>query len=65
MSLFKARPLELVELCGAPRSPADSILAQLNDSQFQRGLEALREHAATAAVEPVVEPVDFFVFRAA
>lgn len=43
---------------------ADSILAQLNDSHFQRGLEALRKHAATAAVEPVVEPVDFFVFRA-
>lgn len=43
---------------------ADSILAQLNDSHFQRGLEALRKHAATAALEPVVEPVDYFVFRA-
>lgn len=43
---------------------ADSILAQLNDSQFQRGLEAVRRYAMTAAVEPIVEPVDFFVFRA-
>lgn len=43
---------------------ADSILAQLNDSEFQRGLDALREYAETAAVGPVVEPVDFFVFRA-
>jgi ubiquinone/menaquinone biosynthesis C-methylase UbiE len=43
---------------------ADSILVQLRDSEFQRGLDALREYAATAAPGPVVEPVDFFVFRA-
>ena len=43
---------------------ADSILVQLSDSEFERGLDALRAHAAVAARnEPVVEPIDFFVFR--
>ena len=43
---------------------ADSILVQLSDSEFKKGLAALREHAETAPVhEPVVEPVDFFVFQ--
>ena len=43
---------------------ADSILAQLSDSEFEKGLAALREHAAVAPLhEPVVEPVDFFVFQ--
>jgi len=43
---------------------ADSILLQLPDSEFQRGLERLLAHAATAdANQPVVEPIDFFVFR--
>jgi ubiquinone/menaquinone biosynthesis C-methylase UbiE len=43
---------------------ADSILAQLSDSEFQMGLGALREYATTAPPGAVVEPVDFFVFRA-
>ena len=43
---------------------ADSILARLSDQEFDAGLAALREHAATAPLdEPVVELVDFFVFR--
>jgi len=41
---------------------ADSILVQLSDREFQAGLVALREHAATASQEPVIELVDFFVF---
>ncbi|MGC2443228.1 class I SAM-dependent methyltransferase [Candidatus Binatus sp.] len=43
---------------------ADSILVQLSDREFDQGLAALREHAKTTPPNaPVVEPVDFFVFR--
>jgi ubiquinone/menaquinone biosynthesis C-methylase UbiE len=43
---------------------ADSILTQLSDQEFEAGLAALREHAVTAPLnEPVIEVVDFFVFR--
>lgn len=43
---------------------ADSILAQLSDREFEEGLAALRQHAATApSDEPVTELVDFFAFR--
>jgi ubiquinone/menaquinone biosynthesis C-methylase UbiE len=43
---------------------ADSILSQLSDQEFEAGLAALREHAPTAPLdEPVIELVDFFVFR--
>jgi SAM-dependent methyltransferase len=43
---------------------ADSILIQLADDAFGAGLAALREHARNAPQdEPVIEPVDFFVFR--
>jgi ubiquinone/menaquinone biosynthesis C-methylase UbiE len=43
---------------------ADSILTQLSDPEFAAGLEALRAHASTRYDgQPVVEPVDFFVFR--
>jgi SAM-dependent methyltransferase len=42
---------------------ADSILVQLPDREFERGLASLREHAAGATTdEPVIEPIDFFVF---
>lgn len=45
---------------------ADSILIQLSDREFEAGLAAVRKHAATCpSNEPVVEPVDFFVFRCA
>jgi SAM-dependent methyltransferase len=43
---------------------ADSILVQLSDEAFEIGMTALRDHARSASPEePVVEPVDFFVFR--
>ncbi|MGH7780787.1 MAG: class I SAM-dependent methyltransferase [Candidatus Binataceae bacterium] len=43
---------------------ADSILIQLSDHEFEQGLAALRRHAPTRPPdEPVIEPVDFFVFR--
>jgi SAM-dependent methyltransferase len=43
---------------------ADSILIQLTDVAFGAGLAALRDYARQALrVEPVIEPVDFFVFR--
>jgi ubiquinone/menaquinone biosynthesis C-methylase UbiE len=43
---------------------ADSILVQLSDSEFERGLQALRSHAQNVPRGGVVEPVDFLVFRA-
>ncbi len=43
---------------------ADSILIRLQDSDFARGLEAVRKRAEKAPFGAVVEPVDFFVFRA-
>jgi hypothetical protein len=43
---------------------ADSILVQLSDQEFEQGLAALYEHAASAPPnEAVIELVDFFVFR--
>jgi ubiquinone/menaquinone biosynthesis C-methylase UbiE len=43
---------------------ADSILVQLPDREFEEGLAALRKHALEAKdADPVVEPVDFFVFQ--
>jgi len=43
---------------------ADSILVQLSDREFEEGLAALSEYAATAPPgKPVIELVDFFVFR--
>ena len=43
---------------------ADSILAQLTDSEFEEGLTSLRQHAAQQpSSQPVIEPVDFFIFR--
>lgn len=43
---------------------ADSILVQLPDSEFKRGLQAVSAHAAGAATDKrVVEPIDFFVFH--
>jgi ubiquinone/menaquinone biosynthesis C-methylase UbiE len=45
---------------------ADSILVQLPDHEFQQGLAAVRKYAATRPPdEPVIDPLDFFVFRAA
>ena len=41
---------------------ADSVLAQLDPAEFARGLAAIRKHAGRA-VDAVVEPIDFLVFR--
>lgn len=41
----------------------DSILASLNAQDLQEGLAALRLHAAVVDPQPVVEPIDVFVFR--
>jgi len=71
---FQRHRHEVVESEVAPGWPAyaekiayraDSILAQLSDDEFADGLAALRRHASTAPREPVLEPVDFFVFRRA
>ena len=43
---------------------ADSILIQVPDHEFEQGLAALRMQAlSTTGSDPVMEPVDFFVFR--
>jgi ubiquinone/menaquinone biosynthesis C-methylase UbiE len=42
---------------------ADSVLASLSQSDFDSGMEALRSSAARAEEEPVLEPIDFFVFK--
>lgn len=43
---------------------ADSILIQLSDQEFEQGVAAVRKHAATRPPdEPVIDPLDFFVFR--
>jgi ubiquinone/menaquinone biosynthesis C-methylase UbiE len=40
---------------------ADSVLARLNQTEFEVGLSAVRAHAASVD-RPVEEPIDFFVF---
>ncbi len=42
---------------------ADSVLAQLSQSVFESGIEAMRVHAASVGDKPVYEPIDLFVFR--
>jgi ubiquinone/menaquinone biosynthesis C-methylase UbiE len=43
---------------------ADSILVQLTDSEFEQGLTSLRRYSALQpSRQPVIEPVDFFIFR--
>jgi ubiquinone/menaquinone biosynthesis C-methylase UbiE len=41
---------------------ADSILASLNDSDFEAGLQALRSAATMMPACTITEPIDFFVF---
>jgi ubiquinone/menaquinone biosynthesis C-methylase UbiE len=41
---------------------SDSILASLNEEEFQAGLEAVRSHAANTPSRAVTEPIDFLVF---
>jgi hypothetical protein len=42
---------------------ADSILASLNQRDFEAGMEALRAQAALIDPHAVSEPIDIFVFR--
>lgn len=41
----------------------DSVLARLSPKELETGLAAVRRHGAGAGEEPVVEPIDLFVFR--
>jgi ubiquinone/menaquinone biosynthesis C-methylase UbiE len=40
----------------------DSIIASLNDDDFEAGMQAVRHAAASSVTQPVTEPIDFFVF---
>ena len=42
----------------------DSVLARLSQDEFEAGLAAVRRYAAIEARQPVVEPIDLFVFAA-
>lgn len=42
---------------------ADSVLARLSPSDFQTGMDALQDYAASVGDKPVSEPIDVFVFR--
>jgi len=42
---------------------ADSVLASLNQEQFQTGLRRLRDYAIEHASTPVIETIDYFAFR--
>jgi ubiquinone/menaquinone biosynthesis C-methylase UbiE len=42
---------------------ADSIIASLDDKEFEAGLQTLRSHASTTPPRPVTEPIDLLVFR--
>jgi ubiquinone/menaquinone biosynthesis C-methylase UbiE len=41
---------------------SDSVLARLSDEDFERGIVAIRRHAAAGPSEAVVEPIDLLVF---
>jgi ubiquinone/menaquinone biosynthesis C-methylase UbiE len=41
----------------------DSVLVQLGSDDIERGLRALRLHAAEVGPKPVTEPIDYFVFE--
>ena len=43
----------------------DSVLARLSPQEFEDGVAAVRLHAVTDGAQPVVEPIDLFVFSAA
>lgn len=42
---------------------ADSVLARLSHSDFEAGIQAIRDHAASAGDKPVTEPIDVLIFR--
>ena len=64
MNLFKAKPRKTGRITRSDSlCRADSILAQLTIPSF-RGARSSSGICRDCPVEPVVEPVDFFVFRA-
>jgi len=42
---------------------ADSVLARLDRADFERGIAAVRRHAAHSPAQTIEEPIDLFVFR--
>ena len=42
---------------------SDSILASLDDRDFEDGMRAIRAYAAATPPRPVIEPIDFLVFE--
>jgi ubiquinone/menaquinone biosynthesis C-methylase UbiE len=42
---------------------ADSVLVSLSPDDFAAGMERLRAHATRVDAQPVIEPIDVFVFR--
>jgi len=44
-------------------SRADSVLARLDREDFERGVAAVRQYAEGGKSEPVIEPIDLFVFH--
>jgi ubiquinone/menaquinone biosynthesis C-methylase UbiE len=41
----------------------DSVLASLTPQDLRTGLDAVRSHAGTGDTQPIIEPIDLFVFR--
>jgi ubiquinone/menaquinone biosynthesis C-methylase UbiE len=69
---FKTVAAELIRQTIAPSwaeyaeklsTGADSVLARLSRQDFEDGLAAVRRHAGAVADQPIVEPIDFMVFR--
>lgn len=52
-----------LDYAGKVAARGDSVLARLSESDFERGLAALRQHASTARPEPVTELIDLFLYR--
>jgi hypothetical protein len=48
--------------CDKTAARAYSLLARISDDEFEAGLSAMRR--AKPRPEPIIEPIDLFVFRA-
>ena len=42
---------------------ADSVLARLDRQDFDSGIDAVRSHGALVGQQPIIEPIDLFVFN--
>ena len=54
---------DYVEYAEKLAAGGDSVLAQLPESDFHSGIQAVHAHAARAGDKSVSEPIDVFVFR--